>query len=241
MFSAAGLYKGVTLSAAGTVPYLAVSFAAYDELKALLPGRKASRLEWWYPVAKIGCGAAAAVIAQARALPATRVGAMRCTRACTGAPRATPPTGARWGHRIPHTCTVQQGRAPVLDPCVEPRHRSRICVASHCLAKTPGTYKLLQPPEDSCGLAFALECATGSPSAAPSAALRVARLRPVPAARGRPRRGRSPALCSHPFCLGTSRSLRCLCARGARARCEGARRARRQSRTRWTPCGGACS
>ena len=61
----AGLYKGVTLSAAGVVPYLAVSFAVYDELKAMLPASKAARLEWWYPVAKIGIGATAAVIAQA--------------------------------------------------------------------------------------------------------------------------------------------------------------------------------
>ena len=61
----AGLYKGVTLSAAGVVPYLAVSFAVYDELKAMLPGSKAARLEWWYPVAKIGIGAIAAVVAQA--------------------------------------------------------------------------------------------------------------------------------------------------------------------------------
>lgn len=56
----------MTLSAAGIVPYLAVSFAVYDELKAMLPGSKAARLEWWYPVAKIGIGAAAAVTAQAR-------------------------------------------------------------------------------------------------------------------------------------------------------------------------------
>jgi len=69
----AGLYKGVTLSAAGIVPYLAVSFAVYDELKAMLPNRKAARLEWWYPVAKIGIGAMAAVVAQARQNPdATR-------------------------------------------------------------------------------------------------------------------------------------------------------------------------
>lgn len=69
----AGLYKGVTLSAAGIVPYLAVSFAVYDELKAMLPNRKAARLEWWYPVAKIGIGATAAVVAQARQnLDATR-------------------------------------------------------------------------------------------------------------------------------------------------------------------------
>ena len=47
------------------MPYLAVSFAVYDELKAMLPASKAARLEWWYPVAKIGIGATAAVIAQA--------------------------------------------------------------------------------------------------------------------------------------------------------------------------------
>ena len=108
MFSAAGLYTGVTLSAAGTVPYLAVSFAAYDELKALLPGRKASRLEWWYPVAKIGCGAAAAVIAQARPPRNPRRHVAEHARMCTGATPGHAASGHAPGAPGPHPCAVQR-------------------------------------------------------------------------------------------------------------------------------------
>jgi hypothetical protein len=34
---AAGLYKGVLISSAGVIPYLTISFAAYEDLKASLP------------------------------------------------------------------------------------------------------------------------------------------------------------------------------------------------------------
>lgn len=46
------------------VPYLAVSFAVYDQLKAQLPDDRASRATWWHPLAKIGMGATAGIVAQ---------------------------------------------------------------------------------------------------------------------------------------------------------------------------------
>ena len=67
----AGLYKGVVLSGATVVPYLAVSFAVYDHLKAQLPDDRASRATWWHPLAKIGMGATAGVIAQVWLPPLT--------------------------------------------------------------------------------------------------------------------------------------------------------------------------
>lgn len=59
-----GLYKGVSLSAAVIVPYLAISFAVYDELKQQLPDDKASRATWWHPTAMVGMGATAGIVAQ---------------------------------------------------------------------------------------------------------------------------------------------------------------------------------
>ncbi|CAL8463599.1 g3133 [Coccomyxa elongata] len=68
-----GLYKGVVLSGATVVPYLAVSFAVYDHLKAQLPDDRASRATWWHPLAKIGMGATAGIVAQGVAYPADTV------------------------------------------------------------------------------------------------------------------------------------------------------------------------
>lgn len=52
------------LSGATVVPYLAVSFAVYDTLKEQLPDDRQSRAAAWYPLAKIGMGATAGVVAQ---------------------------------------------------------------------------------------------------------------------------------------------------------------------------------
>jgi len=64
-----GVYKGLVMSLAGIVPYLAVSFTAYDELKLLLPTDKESRTSWWYPFAKMSVGATAGVFAQSLTYP----------------------------------------------------------------------------------------------------------------------------------------------------------------------------
>ncbi len=64
----AGMYKGVMLSAAIIVPYLAISFAVYDELKQQLPDDRGSRASWWYPSAMVGMGATAGILAQVRPL-----------------------------------------------------------------------------------------------------------------------------------------------------------------------------
>mmetsp|Transcript_15731 Transcript_15731/g.44017 ORF Transcript_15731/g.44017 Transcript_15731/m.44017 type:complete len:320 (-) Transcript_15731:209-1168(-) len=64
-----GLYKGYFLSAAGVVPYLAISFAAYDELKESLPDSKEFKASIWHPLAKISIGALATVLAQTVTFP----------------------------------------------------------------------------------------------------------------------------------------------------------------------------
>ncbi len=148
---AAGLYKGVTLSAAGTVPYLAVSFAAYDELKALLPGRKASRLEWWYPVAKIGCGAAAAVIAQARALPAAHAGVLRsaCMR------RRQTPVHAANGRSFGALGVASIRRPTGESSCVESWCRSSPTCVAQSLSRGSHQFRgCLAHSKAFCGLAL---------------------------------------------------------------------------------------
>lgn len=60
------------LSGATVVPYLAVSFAVYDHLKAQLPDDRASRATWWHPAAKVAMGATAGVVAQVRGANFTR-------------------------------------------------------------------------------------------------------------------------------------------------------------------------
>ena len=61
-----GMYKGVLVSGAVVVPYLAVSFSVYDHLRAQLPEDRASRAAWWHAPAKVGMGATAGVVAQVR-------------------------------------------------------------------------------------------------------------------------------------------------------------------------------
>ena len=60
----AGLYKGALLSGATVVPYLAVSFSVYDQLKAQVKEDRNTRQLWWYPLAKLGMGATASTVAQ---------------------------------------------------------------------------------------------------------------------------------------------------------------------------------
>ena len=60
----AGLYKGAVLSGATVVPYLAVSFSVYDQLKAQVKEDRNTRQLWWYPFAKLGMGATASTVAQ---------------------------------------------------------------------------------------------------------------------------------------------------------------------------------
>ena len=52
------------LSGSTVVPYLAVSFSVYDQLKAQVKEDRNTRQLWWYPVAKLGMGATASTIAQ---------------------------------------------------------------------------------------------------------------------------------------------------------------------------------
>lgn len=50
----AGVYKGMVMSLAGIVPYLGISFTAYDEFKKFLPTDSDSKSAWWFPFAKVG-------------------------------------------------------------------------------------------------------------------------------------------------------------------------------------------
>ena len=52
------------LSGATVVPYLAVSFSVYDQLKAQVKEDRNTRQLWWYPLAKLGMGATASTVAQ---------------------------------------------------------------------------------------------------------------------------------------------------------------------------------
>lgn len=64
-----GIYKGTVMSLAGIVPYLGISFTAYDELKMLLPTDKETQSAWWFPFAKMAVGAVAGVVAQSATYP----------------------------------------------------------------------------------------------------------------------------------------------------------------------------
>ncbi|KIY98530.1 substrate carrier [Monoraphidium neglectum] len=59
----------MSLSLPGVVVYTSVSFTAYDYFKHNLPSDKVSKEAWWYPFAKMGCGAAAGVAAQTCSYP----------------------------------------------------------------------------------------------------------------------------------------------------------------------------
>eukprot|EP00877_Chromochloris_zofingiensis_P005931 jgi/Chrzof1/1591/Cz10g13190.t1 len=62
-------YKGLGLSLPGVVMYTSTSLLMYDEYKSLLPADNHSKDMWWYPFAKMGCGAAAGVTAQTLTYP----------------------------------------------------------------------------------------------------------------------------------------------------------------------------
>lgn len=62
-------YKGMGMSLPGVMVYTSISFTAYDTLKHQLPSDKQSKEQWWYPFAKIGCGAAAGIAAQTASYP----------------------------------------------------------------------------------------------------------------------------------------------------------------------------
>lgn len=65
-----GCYKGLGMSLVGVVPYLSASFTAYDALKQQLgPADKRNKSQWWYALAKMGCGALAGVCAQTLTYP----------------------------------------------------------------------------------------------------------------------------------------------------------------------------
>lgn len=74
----AGLYKGAVLSGSTVVPYLAVSFSVYDQLKAQVKEDRNTRQLWWYPLAKLGMGATASTIAQVLTAPRNE----DCTSCC---------------------------------------------------------------------------------------------------------------------------------------------------------------
>ncbi|KAG2454149.1 hypothetical protein HYH02_001185 [Chlamydomonas schloesseri] len=81
-----GLYRGCLLSMGGVAPYLAISFTMYDELRRRLPADRESVSAWWYPLLKMGCGAAAAVSAQTVVYPLDTV--RRCMQMNGGAGQA---------------------------------------------------------------------------------------------------------------------------------------------------------
>ena len=68
-----GLYKGIVASAAAVVPYLAISFTAYDELQSRLADHRDMRSAWWYGLTKLGSGAAAGLVASTMVYPVDTV------------------------------------------------------------------------------------------------------------------------------------------------------------------------
>jgi Mitochondrial carrier protein len=54
-----GFYRGASVAAVTSVPYLAVCFTSYESLLAALPTDRDSVHQWWYPVAKMSCAASA--------------------------------------------------------------------------------------------------------------------------------------------------------------------------------------
>lgn len=68
-----GLYKGIVASAAAVVPYLAISFAAYDELQSRMVDNRDMRSAWWYGLTKLGSGAAAGLVASTIIYPVDTV------------------------------------------------------------------------------------------------------------------------------------------------------------------------
>lgn len=68
-----GLYKGMVAATAAVVPYLAISFIAYDELQSRLPEDRETRSAWWYGFTKLGSGAAAGLLASTFVYPVDTV------------------------------------------------------------------------------------------------------------------------------------------------------------------------
>jgi len=62
-----GLYKGLFISLAGIIPYLAISLALYDTLKDMTKKRKLSF--WGSPVGLVALGSVSAVVSQTVAYP----------------------------------------------------------------------------------------------------------------------------------------------------------------------------
>ena len=62
-----GLYKGLTISLAGIIPYLAISLALYDTLKDW--SRKQKSYFWSSPIGLVALGSVAAVVSQTVAYP----------------------------------------------------------------------------------------------------------------------------------------------------------------------------
>jgi len=65
----AALFKGILISMAGIVPYLALAFSGYDTLKLMMPKDEKSMASWWYPWAKLLVGSTAGVFAQSVTYP----------------------------------------------------------------------------------------------------------------------------------------------------------------------------
>ena len=81
-----GLYKGIVASTAAVVPYLAISFIAYDELQLRLPDTRDTRSTWWYGLTKLGCGAAAGLVASTAVYPLDTVRRRMQVSTCIAVP-----------------------------------------------------------------------------------------------------------------------------------------------------------
>lgn len=68
-----GLYKGVIASSAAVMPYLAISFSAYDEMQQYIPNNKETHSSWWYGFAKLSSGGAAGLLASTAVYPVDTV------------------------------------------------------------------------------------------------------------------------------------------------------------------------
>eukprot|EP00798_Chlamydomonas_sp_ICE-L_P030784 gene30784-35825_t len=82
------MYKGMLPSLVGIVPHMSVSFTTYESLKNQLPDDKQSRSSWWFPFLKMGCGAAAAVTAQATCYPLDTIRRRMQMNGAQGHPRS---------------------------------------------------------------------------------------------------------------------------------------------------------
>jgi hypothetical protein len=104
-----GLYRGLAPSLLGSAVYTSAALVAYDELRAALPCDRASRQAAWFPLAQVGAGAAAGVVAQTLAYPLDtirrRLQVAQASTACWGtgvgsAAHAAPEAAARAAARV---------------------------------------------------------------------------------------------------------------------------------------------